>query len=173
MACDPNIMAILKGTSVKLDDDNILILAFMYHTEKGDRSKSEYRYEGRIMKIADLKAEIAAYEADPTASWKWPNLDQWDIAYDRKSNNERAAKWFKARLSKALPDWDTFIRLCRDGIKVRQDGSEKSSENAKYDLVEYVMDNERFDITTLEDALTRVGKNFSKKLILKRTLPKN
>ena len=160
MACKPNELAVLKGTSVMLDPDTIMILAFMYHTEKGDRSKSEYRYEGRILKLADLKAEITKMENDASSMWKWPNLDEWNLAYDGQMNAGRGAKWLNCRISKAYKNWDDFMKLVRDGIKP----TGKQTNSAKYDLDGYTIDGLQFSITTAEDALKYVGKSFTKPL---------
>lgn len=163
MACKPNEMAVLKGTSVMLDADTILLLAFMYHTEKGDRSKSEYRYEGRIMRLSDLQNEIKQMEDHASEMWKWPGLQDWNLAYDGQMCAGRGAKWLNCRISKAYKNWDDFMKLIRDGIKP----TGKQTNSAKYDLDGYTLDGNPFTITTAEDALKFVGKNFTKNLSAK------
>ena len=79
MACKPNEVTILKAQSVKLDNDTVLVLTYMYHTadkeaRKAGTDKSFYRYEGRIAKIADLKSEIHDLMQDAVAlkPYVWP-----------------------------------------------------------------------------------------------------
>ena len=175
MASAKDVMAILKATSVKLDNDTLMILSFMYHTEatagengrmKTDRSKSQYRYEGRIVKIADLQNEITEMEAKPTEAWKWPNLIDWRCSYDEDATNARGAKWLKARIKKAV-DWPTGEKILNGWKASKND----YSDSRKYDLAEYVSDvnpNEKFNITLESMQALGAGHTFGKILTPKR-----
>lgn len=167
---DRDIMAILKGLSIKLDDENIVILTFMYHTEfdqtmqKKDRSKSQYRFEGRKLKIADLQTEINKMTENPTEYWRWPTLDQYKINYAGEITNRRGARWLTARLAKAV-DWQTAEMLL-NGYKI---SSKDYKDSRKYEITGYTDSNgNQFDITL--DALVALepGTTFSKILTPKR-----
>lgn len=165
-------MAILKAVSVKIDADTVALLTFMYHTEtktgpdnieKTDRSKSQYRYEGRIAKIADLEAEMAKMKAAPTDPWKWPGLDAWRCSYDSDATNARGAKWIASKLKKAV-DWPTGKKIL-DGWKASKNDYK---DNRKYDQTGYTADGQPFDITLESLIKLGPGKTFSKPLTPKK-----
>lgn len=168
MASENDVMAVLKGVSAKISPDETMVLSFMYHTEldpsdpegkKKNRAKSQYRYEGRVVKNADLQKEIDAMRADPTAPWRWPGLDGWRISYDCEATNKRGAKWLADRLKKAL-DWETAKKVL-DGWKR---SSNDFKEGRKYDQTGYVADGKPFDITLDGLKLLGPGKTFTKVL---------
>lgn len=152
MASPNDVMAILKAVSVKIDPDTIAILSFMYHTEldpsdpagkKKDRSKSQYRYEGRVVKIADLQDEITKMKMEPDAPWRWPTLETWRASYDNEATNKRGAKWLESRIKKAL-DPDVAFKVL-NGWKPSKDDYK---DNRKYDLLGYqTPDGKTVDIT--------------------------
>ena len=152
MADKPNIMAILKAVSIKVDPDTIAILSFMYHTEvdpldpagkRKDRSKSQYRFEGRKVKVSDLQAEIAKMKADPDAPWAWPNLPDWTASYDGEAKNSRGAKWLADRIKKAK-DLDTGFKIL-NGWKA---SSNDYKNSRKYELTGYTLpDGKTLDLT--------------------------
>lgn len=182
MACKPNEIAILKAASVKLDNDTLMILAYMYHTvdkeSKRNGAKSFYRYEGRVVKISDLKAEVKDLIQDSKclADWKWPSKAKdwdpnWFIGYNRENNNKRAAKWYMSKISKAM-SWPDFMTLATTGAKKTAKGI-KTSVGATYELDDYIdEDGNTFTIDTPENMCKLVGKCFTKKITLKRDLPK-
>lgn len=145
-------MAILKAVSMKVDPDTIAIVSFMYHTEvdpldpvgkRKDRSKSQYRFEGRKVKIADLQAEITQMKAAPDAPWAWPNLTGWTAAYDSEAKNSRGAKWLADRIKKAK-DLDTGFKIL-NGWKA---SSNDYKNSRKYELQGYKLpDGTSFDLT--------------------------
>lgn len=182
MACKTNEIAILKAASVKLDDETMMLLTYMYHTpEKEARKsgeKSFYRYEGRVMKIADFKAEIAELKSDERSlqPWVWPTKSEWwkpeyFLGYDAENNNAKAAKWYQLRINKMV-DWPTFLKMAKEGIKMTAKGP-KTYPSARYDLDSYVTeDGESLNIDSPETMLKLVGKTFGKAMVLKRELAK-
>lgn len=181
MACKPDEIAILKAASAKLDDDNMLILAMLYHTadkeEKKVGKKSYYTFEGRVVKTADLKQEIADMKSDAKRldNWKWPTKnslwpDNYYISYDGNKSNARGAKWLQDRISKCLT-WNAFIDLAKDGLKQTARGP-KSSPSAKYDLDGYSTPaGLQFSIDKPATLLALGQTTFTKKIMLKRDLP--
>ena len=180
MACKPDEISILKAASAKLDADNMMILAVMYHTaskdEKKTGAKSFYTLEGRIAKIDDLKAEIAAMKDDAhkLEPWKWPAKnklwsDSYYLSYDGNGNNARGSKWLQDRISKCLT-WNAFIDLAKNGVKQTARGP-KTSDSAKYDLTDYVTEGGlQFSIDTPENLLKLGCTTFSKRIVLKRDI---
>lgn len=158
MAHKSNEMAILKAVSVKLDPDTVLLLTFMYHTERQtgssvilnangkapiDRTKSQYRYEGRIAKIKDIEAEIADAKAHPTDPWLWPGLNGWQISGTPASNRKDEARWLALKLKKAV-DWSTAQKIFAGWKKSSND----YKDSRKYDLVGYTLpDGKAFELT--------------------------
>lgn len=182
MSSMANEVEICKSTSVKLNDDTLFILAYVLHTAdkemKKSGDKSFYRYEGRVVKIADLETEIANFKDDSVSQqpWKWGNPiadwnKDWFVSHNHDQRNAAAAKWFSKKL-KAHISWEDFLKLANEGIKKTAKGF-RQSECSKLDLVGYeTSDGEKFDITSPEELLKHVGKWFSKRVVLKRDLPK-
>lgn len=178
MACKQNEVAILKGTSVKLNDNTIMILTCMYHTAdkeaKKNGDKSWYRYEGRVVSVNDLKTEINDLKSDSKKllKWQWPTKSSswnkdWYLNYDGGTNNDRASRWFNSRLNKAIT-WPAFKDLAINGIKQTAKGP-KSSPSACYDLDEYVSDEgQKFNIDNPETMAKLINHTFTKKIVLKR-----
>lgn len=179
MACKLNEVGILKAQAVKLDDDTMMLLTYMYHiAEKEARhngtDKSFYRYEGRVVKIEDFKKEIAHLKQDDNCmnTWIWPTPAQdwnkdWFLGYYFDNTNKMAAKWYQLRLNKMI-NWETFIKLAKDGVKMTAKGP-KSYPTAHYDLDGYVADDgTQFNIDSVQTMLNLVGKFFTKKIALKR-----
>lgn len=168
-----DIMAILKGISTKIDDETLMILTFMYHTEidltdpaqkRVNRSKSQYRYEGRIVKIAALEKEIADLQTKPTDSWKWPSLDNWRISYDNEPTCARAAKWYKSRINKAT-NWETCEKIL-NGWKA---STNNYKDTRKYDISGYTTSTGQTIDINLETLKTLApGTTFSKILTPKK-----
>lgn len=167
-------MAILKGVSAKLDNGNIMVLAFMDHIEldptdpagkKKDRTKSQYRYEGRIVKEADLKAEVASMAAAPTEAWRWPNLENWRIGYDNEYTNGRGSRWLSSRIKKAV-DWATCEKIL-NGWKF---SSNDFKDSRKYETTGYTAsDGTAFDISATSINALPAGATFSKVLTPKKS----
>lgn len=183
MACKLNEIVILKSSAVQLDQDTMMLLNCMYHTadkeaKRNGADKSFYRYEGRVMKIADFKAMIDDYKSDAHAmeTWTWPTKDPWwkpeyFISYFGDKTKKVASKWYKNRLSKIM-SWDNFLKLAKDGVKMTAKGP-KTSDSAKYELNDYVTeDGQKFSIDTPETMLKLVNKSFGHPIVLKRELPK-
>ena len=180
MACRPNEISILKAASAKLDADNLLVLAVMYHTaskeDKRNGAKSFYTLEGRIVKIDDLKTEIASMKLDANklSPWKWPTknplwTDEYYLSYDGSATNARGAKWLQDRITKAL-SWTAFLDLAKNGVKQTARGP-KTSDSAKYDLEDYVTEGGlQFSIDSVENMLKLGPTTFSKRIILKRDM---
>ena len=179
MALNPKEMAILKAISAKLDSDTVMLLTFMYHTERQsgsnaivnangkspiDRAKSQYRYEGRIAKIKDIEAEIAAAKADPTSPWLWPNLADWHISGKPASNRKDEANWLALKLKKAV-DWPTAEKILNGWKKTTND----FKDSRKYDTTGYTADNgQNLDITLEALAALGPGHTFTKILTPKK-----
>lgn len=173
MACPPDGMAILKGISAKLGNGNIMILAFMDHVEldpadpagkKKDRSKSQYRYEGRIIAEADLQNEIASMKNDPAQPWRWPSLDTWRIGYDNEYTNARGSKWLASRAKKAV-EWPTAEKIL-NGWKA---STNDFKDSRKYETTGYTdPSGATLDITLEAMKSLPSGATFSKVLRPKR-----
>jgi len=182
MACKTNEIVILKTTSVKLNDDIMMLLNFMYHTAdkeaKKAGDKSFYRYEGRVIKINDFKSMIDEYKSDAHAmeTWKWPTKSEWwkpdyYLAYYGDKTKKMASKWYKRRLSKMI-SWEAFMDLAKNGTKHTAKGP-KSSDSAKYELNDYITDDgQKLNITSPDEMLKYVDKSFGHAITLKRDLPK-
>lgn len=181
MACKPDEISILKAASAKLDDDNMLILAMMFHTVSKDEKKlgkkSYYTFEGRVVNIDSLKQEIYEMKSDAKRldKWRWPTKNQlWPdnyyICYDGNNTNARGAKWLQDRISKCLT-WNAFMDLAKNGLKQTARGP-KSSPSAKYDLDGYSTSaGLQFSIDKPETLLALGQTTFTKKIMLKRDLP--
>lgn len=175
MASANDVMAILKAVSIKVDTDKLFILSFMYHTEtiagpdgkeKTDRSKSQYRYEGRLVTIADLQNEITNMKANPDGAWRWPTLDTWRCSYDCEATNKRGAKWLEARIKKAV-DWPVGEKLL-NGWKPAKDDYKDAR---KYDIVGYTASNgNKIDINLDTVKALQPGDTVSKILTPKRAV---
>lgn len=109
----PTEIELLKGFITKLDDDTVLTLAYLVHTEKGNRFNSDYIYSFRVDKLADLEAE--ANEMDKNENkvnkWTWKGLPKYDaVVYDKSDLNSRGAKWLRTKIKKAVP-FDEAIKM--------------------------------------------------------------
>ena len=163
-----NELAVIKGCSAKLDDNTLIITAFAYHSEKGDRSKSEYVYFGRVVKIDQLNTEISSMKSaeNKDKDWVWPNMDGKIFSYDLFSTQERGARWLEARIKKAV-DFDLFLKIL-DGYKPLKDAYVAS---AKYDLAGIATpDGTLVDIKNKESLMTLT--TFSKTIKPKTTISK-
>lgn len=173
---------ILKGTSVKLDDDTIAIVWLMYHANKQDKTDpSWYRYEGKVYKLEDLKKELSNISPKnfpevcvkdwiylPSGDFPSDKFDSWVIEFSKESTMERKYKWFCSRIQNAL-SWEDYVKLIKDGIKRLNDGREKQNPHARYETEEFVSeDGGKISIANKDDLMRIVGKKFWKNLPLKR-----
>jgi hypothetical protein len=173
MALNSNEIVILKSASVRLDESTIAILTYMYHAEKTNRALSFYKYVGRVISTDEFKREIREMNEDENRlkPWKFPHksLQDFTVGYDYTFTNHKGAMWGMMRLEK-LMDWDSFIKLIRDGVKVQKNGKVKQNDSSKYAVDEYITeDGVTFNIDSPESLLAIKGKCFEKDLPLKRT----
>lgn len=168
---NPTEISLMKGVSVKLDNDTLFTLGYFVHTEEHARDKSEYLYVGRIDKIADLEAEVAdlATDAKKLQKWTWKGLPKYQsVVYDVDDTNARGSRWLKMRIKKAV-DWPTFCKVV-DGWKELK---KAYNDNAKYVSEDYVAD-DGTKIANLKEAqdglLKLVGQSVMHKCILKSQL---
>lgn len=97
---------LLKNISVKLDDTYLMILSYMYHSDK-ETKKSEYRFEIVIDTISNFTEIKNTYINNPASKWYWfDNLDI-QIIYNNLSTNRKAASWLDKRIKSALT-WEEF-----------------------------------------------------------------
>lgn len=97
---------LLKNISVKLDDTYLMILSYMYHSDK-ETKKSEYRFEIVIDTISKFTEIKNTYINNPASKWYWfDNLDI-QIIYNNLSTNRKAASWLDKRIKNALI-WEEF-----------------------------------------------------------------
>lgn len=184
MACKLNEVSILKACTVKLDADAVMVLTYMFHTadkeaRRAGTDKSFYRYEGRVVKADDLKAEIRNLMQDsvaleqfvwPTKSKDW-NPDWFMGYYGSKTTNKEAAKWLSRQLKKAM-SWQEFLDLAKNGVKKTARGI-KTYPSARYDLDNYVLeDGTAISLNDPTELAKLAGKTFSKPVALKRDKPK-
>ena len=142
---------ILKSLSVKLDEESTFILTYMYYTDKMDKDKNQYRYEGLVVKNEDLEAKIRKMEAAPNLPWTWGYgiPDDFLISY-HTDTNRAGSSLFKARLKKAMANWDEFLK--------------KANENPvkRYPLKDYeAQSGEKVEIKNKEDILKFLGQSIS------------
>lgn len=97
---------ILKNISVKLDDTYMMILSYMYHSNK-QQKESEYRFEAVIDTIDNFKSKLDYYKNHIIDDWVWFNSDL-KLSYNKGTTNRMAANWIAKRISGAL-DWETFL----------------------------------------------------------------
>lgn len=178
MASKVDELQIFKGTSVKLDEDTVFILAYAVHTEtkedpvtkleKKNRAKSCYRYIGRVATVKQLQAEIvdALQDANRLTDWTWPDLTDFKyVSYDGDNTKSRSARWLNSRLKKAL-SWDDFVKVL-DGYKPAR---KAYSSAARYVTDNYVCSDGTVipDIKKAKDQLLKsVGKTFTRDCLLK------
>lgn len=178
MASKPDELQIFKGTSVKLDEDTVFILAYAVHTEtvedpvtkveKKNRAKSCYRYIGRVAAVKQIQAEIvsALQDENRLENWTWPGLADFKyVSYDGDCTKSRSARWLNSRLKKAL-SWDDFVKVL-DGYKPSR---KAYSSAARYVTDSYVCSDGTFvpDLKQAKDLLLKsVGKTFMRDCILK------
>lgn len=96
-------LTILKSISTMLDQDHILILAYMYYSNIKNRDENQYRFEIRIEKVENLKDEIKHRNDNLVEKWTWPGIDNMICKYAKIDTNRSAVKWLKARLAKTIP----------------------------------------------------------------------
>ena len=96
---------ILKSISVKLDDTYLMILSYMYHSNK-QLKESEYRFEIVIDTIDNFKSKISYYNSNVIDEWIWFNSNL-KVSYGNLSTNRLAGRWLNNSLKKAL-QWDDF-----------------------------------------------------------------
>lgn len=165
---NPTEISLMKGMSVKLNDDTLFTLAYLVHTEYKEHKKSEYLYAGRVDKISDLQMEASEMQKDENKvkSWTWKGLPKYDaVVYDKVATNDRGGRWLHTKIRKAV-EWEQFVKL----VNGWQEKNKAYNDNAKYAAEDYVTsDGENIpDIRNAKDALLNlVGKtiihNCSKK----------
>lgn len=161
----PDEMSILKAVSIKLDDETVFINTLQYHTEKGDRSKSRYRWLGRVQKIDVIKSKITELRQDANRlnPWKWPDDPSWDgkIMYT-DSDNLHASMWLRSKLMKVV-DWDLGQKLLNGYDKKHN----SYNESKKYDMTAYNTASGTVDLTDKEALKKLVGQNLWKEVVKK------
>ena len=179
MAYRPDEMAILKVVSAKVDDDTLMLLALMYHTEPQtgdnivlnpngkppiDRSKSWYKFIGRTAKISDLNAEIAYAKDHPTETWSWPSFPGYVIAGKEPSRLSDAARWLSLKIKKAV-DWPTAEKIFKGWKRSTDD----YKDSRKYDTTGYTTDDGKsLDITLDNIKALGPGHTFTKTICTKK-----
>lgn len=168
----PNEYAMMKGMSIKLNDDTVFFIAHIYHSTPKQRGNSDYRYEARIAKISDLEAEIKDMNTDAKClgPWLWPTASMANKAIVYGTGDAKyGAKWLAGRIKKALSPDVGFKRL--NGFKpTKADPKEyEFKENWAYDLKGYTVNetNETIDITDAAQLLSLTGKSLTKTCTLK------
>lgn len=167
-------ISLMKGLSVKLNDDTLLTLAYFVHTEPHARDKSEYLFLGRVDKTADLQAEADEMlkPENKLKSWTWKGLQKYDaVVYDKDSTNGRGSRWLSGKIRKAV-DWDQFLKII-DGWNEKK---QAYNDNAKYAAEDYVTSDglQIADIRKAKDELVKLaGKTIIHNCFLKSRLPAN
>ena len=171
-------IAISKSCSVKLDNDTIAIIAHVYHTadrKTNPDDQSWYKYAGKVIKIADLEAEIRDKKSmdHRLEKWVWKSpawADDMFFGYDDGNTKGKEARWLAMKLKKALK-WEAYLKLVKDGIKkIAATGKEKRYPGANYEIKDYVdAEGKLHDITNKDDLLKLEGKEFWKDCPLKRS----
>jgi len=176
-------MCLLKAASIKLADDIGLIYTLQYHTEKGDRSKSKYRWLGRVVKISELKNEVIEFKKPENRMnpWMWWNDPTWTgKILSKDSTLGAAADFFRMKLKK-MQSWE-------DGLKTLNGYNKKKSLEEKVEVYEDVKMYDTEDVNvegggtvSLKDRealLKLVNKNLykdvvkkSKKVVVQATSP--
>jgi hypothetical protein len=174
----PHEYAMMKGMSIKLDDDTVFFIAHIYHSTPNQRGNSDYRYEARIMKISDIEAEIEEMNSNANClgPWLWPTESMKDKSIVYGSGDAKyGAKWLKGRIKKALNPDVGFKRL--NGYKPTKSNplDYEYKENWAYDLKGYTINgtNQVIDITDAAQLLTLTGKSLTKTCVLKTKKDKN
>lgn len=129
-------ISLMKGVSVKLNDDILFTVAYLVHTEPKARDKSEYLFSGRIDKAADLQAEADEMlkPENRLKPWTWKGLQKYDaVVYDKDSSNARGGRWLASKIKKAVT-WDQFLKIA-DGWN---EAKKTFNSNAKYAVDNYV-----------------------------------
>lgn len=171
---NPTEISLMKGLSVKLDNDMLFTLAYLVHTEKGARDKSEYLFLGRVDKTADLQAEADEMlkPENKLNQWTWKGLPKYDaVVYDKDSTNARGGRWILSKIRKAV-EWDEFLKIV-DGWNEKK---QAYNDNAKYAVENYVTEDglQIADIRKAKDELVKLaGKTISHSCFLKSRLPAN
>lgn len=155
-----NEMVILKSCSMKLDAETAFIAAFLYHSTKGDRSKSEYVYKCRVEKIAKLQAEADAMKADgkKLGEWTWPGWTGKVISYSGDATAGKGGKWLSDRIKK-LVEFDAGQKLLA-GYKPSKDVTDPA---IAYDLAGLVDEAGNVVDASSKDALLKcIGQTLTK-----------
>ena len=143
---------VLKTISVNLSDEAVFVLTYMYYTNKRDKDKNQYRYEGMVLTRDELRTIVEKCDAEPQLPWKWgsPISDEFTVSY-HNDTNRTASNFYKHRLNKALDDWDEFLHKINENVVKR------------YPLTDYIVEGtgESIDITDKAKLLSLVGKRFS------------
>lgn len=97
----------MKGASTMLDNETMLIMAYMYISKKNNKDgKPIYRWEGRIEKLEDFKKEAEGML--PGKDWLWPGVDGYALKYGKKTGTRTGKAWIETRIKKFLP-WSLFL----------------------------------------------------------------
>lgn len=167
----PDEMALLKAVSIKLDDNTMFIVTLQYHTEKGDRSKSRYRWLGRVCRIEDVARIVAEYKLPENKlnPWRWPNDPSWTgkILYT-DSDCSHAASWLRSKMNKMV-DWETGVKALNGYDKKKNEYFEAK----KYDTDGFMTeDGSTISILDKDALIARVGQNVWKEQTKKAKLAK-
>lgn len=112
-------MNLLKSLSARLPDGRFVLVAYLYHSNKSDRTQNQYRYDVLVASESFLREKIAWQKMHPEDGFWWPETDGFEIFYGKIPGGSRGAKWLEARIEKA-GDFENDLlaesRKVRNGI---------------------------------------------------------
>lgn len=156
--------SLLKAVNIELDEKTGFLLTLQYHTEKGDRSKSRYRWLGRVYLKDDLSKHIDESKSDAhrLEAWKWPDDPSWDgKIYSADSNRGAEARFLRNKLKKMV-DWDMGVKVLNGWREIKSNPSKTGyNEASKYEVSNYTISSgqQLASIVNRELLLTLVGQN--------------
>lgn len=163
----PDEMALLKATSIKLNNDVVALVTYQYHTEKNefgkvDHSKSKYRYMVVIDTIANFKALAQKLTSDEYAlgRFQWPgDFEKWFFYYGH-GRAEEVGNWLSKQIRKAN-SWDKAQKILEGWTFTASNKDGKFFPNSKYLTDNYVNSlGEAISITNHEEMLKHIGETF-------------
>ena len=160
-------MQVIKSIMVEVDPNTVLLLTQQYHTEEGDngkvdRSKSQYRWMGRIMEKDEVTKTIqwCLDDQNRLARWRWPNDKlSYYICINNGSECSNAGHWLLTKLHKLRP-WDIGLKYFKGWKPQTKAKPEAYNTNWGYAVDNYVCDNgDVICLTDREAVLKHVGQN--------------